>query len=240
MSQKISIIILGCPKNRIDSEYLAGKLIKEKFELTNPQSADTILIMTCSFIKPAIKETEKIIKKFIRKKKIGEIKTIGIGGCYVQRFKNEIIKKFPEIDFLFGFDDIENFENLLEKNLKNDFKSTRFLYSKKIPRFISTVNFAYLKISEGCDEVCSFCTIPFIRGKFRSKPIEEIIQECKSLVSSGFKEIILISQSTGLYGIDLYKKKKLVFLLKKLLRIKDLKLLRVFYLHPADLNDEIL
>lgn len=238
--KKFSIITLGCPKNQVDGEYLAGNLLKNNYEIVSPENSEGVIIMTCSFINPAVKETENTIKKFIELKRNKKIKLLAVGGCYVLRFKEKIKEKFPEIDLLFGFDDIENFEKILNKNKKTTYESTRFLYSDKIPRLISTRNFAYLKISEGCDELCSFCIIPKIRGKFRSKPIEKIIEEAKLLTDSGFYEIILISQSTGLYGIDIYKKKMFKELLNNLLKIKKLKLLRMFYLHPADLDKEII
>jgi len=238
--KKLSIISLGCPKNTVDSEYLAGKLLKENYELTDPENADGIIIMTCSFINPAIKETEETIKKFLELRKKQKIKYLAVGGCYVHRFREKIKEKFPEIDLIFGFDDIEKFEKILKNKEKTNYESTRFLFSDKIPRFISTRNYAYLKISEGCNELCSFCVIPRIRGKFRSKPLDKIIEEAEILVNSGFEEIILISQSTGLYGVDLYGKKMLKDLLKKLLKIKNLKILRMFYIHPDDLDEEIL
>jgi len=238
--KKISIISLGCPKNTVDSEYLAGKLLKENYKLTNPENADGIIIMTCSFIDPAIKETEKTIKKFLKLKEKKKIKYLAVGGCYVHRFKEKIKEKFPKIDLIFGFDDIEKFEKILKNKEKTNYKSTQFLFSDKIPRFISTRNYAYLKISEGCNELCSFCVIPKIRGKFRSKPLDKVVEEAEILANSGFEEIILISQSTGLYGIDLYGKKTLKDLLKKLLKIKNLKILRMFYIHPDDLDEEIL
>ncbi|MEO0270172.1 MAG: 30S ribosomal protein S12 methylthiotransferase RimO [candidate division WOR-3 bacterium] len=238
--KKFSIITLGCPKNQVDSEYLAGNLLKNNFELVPPEKSEGIIIMTCSFINPAVKETENTIRKFIELKRNKKIKFLAVGGCYIHRFKEKIKEKFPEIDLLFGFDDIENFEKILKKNKETNYSSTRFIYSDKIPRLISTRNFAYLKISEGCDELCSFCIIPKIRGKFRSKPVEKIIEEAKLLTDSGFYEIILISQSTGLYGVDIYKKKMLKELLKNLLKIKKLRLLRIFYLHPADFDEEII
>ncbi len=238
--KKLSIITLGCPKNQVDSEYLAGNLLKNDFEIVEPEKSEGVIIMTCSFINPAVKETENTIKKFIELKRNKKINFLAVGGCYVHRFKEKIKEKFPEIDLLFTFDDIENFEKILNKNRKTDYQSSRFLYSDKIPRLISTRNFAYLKISEGCDELCSFCIIPKIRGKFRSKLMEKIIEEAKLLTDSGFYEIILISQSTGLYGVDIYKRKMLKELLKSLLKIKKLKLLRMFYFHPADIDEEII
>ncbi|MEN3045441.1 MAG: MiaB/RimO family radical SAM methylthiotransferase [Candidatus Hydrothermales bacterium] len=238
--KKISIVTLGCPKNQVDSEYLAGKLTRCGFELVGQEKAKAVFIMTCAFIEPAVKETEEVIKKYIELKRRKKIDFIAVGGCYVHRFKESIKERFKEVDLLFGFDDIEKIDKIISKRITSSFDTPKFLYNKKIPRAISTVNYAYLKISEGCDENCTFCIIPLLRGKYRSKPIEKVLYEAKELLNSEFYEIILISQSTGLYGIDLYKKKSLKDLLKKLLRLKNLKLLRIFYLHPADLDEEIM
>lgn len=238
--KKISIVTLGCPKNQVDSEYLAGKLLNCGFELVKQDDAQAVFVMTCAFIEPAVKETEEVIRKFIELKKRKKINYIAVGGCYVHRFKDSIKERFKEIDLLFGFDDIKKIDKIIDRKVNPSFDTPKFLYTEKTPRIIPTINYAYLKISEGCNEKCSFCIIPLLRGKYRSKPLEKVMEEVKSLLDSEFYEIILISQSTGLYGIDLYKRKSLKDLLKKLLKFKKLKILRVFYLHPADLDEETL
>ncbi|MEO0267352.1 MAG: MiaB/RimO family radical SAM methylthiotransferase [candidate division WOR-3 bacterium] len=215
--RKFKIVFLGCPKNFVDTEHLCGFLLEKGFEYGD--DGDHVFIQTCAFIKPAIEESTKVIKEYINKKKKGEIKFIGVGGCLPLRFKN-IKKIFPEID-------------LVIKNLKKDeiIPST--------PRFLLTKGFCYVKISEGCNERCSFCVIPCIRGNLRSREIDDILSEIKFLINNGFKEIILISQSTGQYGIDIYKKPYFKNLLKKIEKINGDFWVRMMYMHPADIDEEI-
>lgn len=211
--KKFKIVFLGCPKNLVDTEYLFGSLIKEGFEYS--EEGECVFIQTCAFIKDAINESYRVIKKYVEKKKRGEIKFIGVGGCLPLRLKNKILEDFPEIDLI-----IEN-------------KSSS-------PRFFLTKGFAYLKISEGCNEKCSFCLIPSIKGNLKSKTIEEIIKEVKLLLNLGFKEIIIVSQSTGQYGIDIYKKPYFKNLLKEIDKINKDFWIRIMYMHPADVDEELI
>jgi ribosomal protein S12 methylthiotransferase len=210
--KKFKIVFLGCPKNLVDTEYLIGSLIKKGFEYSN--EGEYVFIQTCAFIKDAINESYKVIKKYVEKKKRGEIKFIGVGGCLPLRLKNKILEDFPEIDLI----------------IKNEFSSSRFFLTK---------GFAYLKISEGCNERCSFCLIPFIRGNLKSKRIEDIIKEVELLLDLGFKEIIIISQSTGQYGIDIYKRPYFKNLLKEIDKINKDFWIRIMYMHPADVDEEL-
>jgi ribosomal protein S12 methylthiotransferase len=210
--KKFKIVFLGCPKNLVDTEYLIGSLIKKGFEYSN--EGEYVFIQTCAFIKDAINESYKVIKKYVEKKKRGEIKFIGVGGCLPLRLKNKILEDFPEIDLI----------------IKNEFSSSRFFLTK---------GFAYLKISEGCNERCSFCLIPFIRGSLKSKRIEDIIKEVELLLDLGFKEIIIISQSTGQYGIDIYKRPYFKNLLKEIDKINKDFWIRIMYMHPADVDEEL-
>jgi len=210
--KKFKIVFLGCPKNLVDTEYLIGSLIKKGFEYSN--EGEYVFIQTCAFIKDAINESYKVIKKYVEKKKRGEIKFIGVGGCLPLRLKNKILEDFPEIDLI----------------IKNEFSFSRFFLTK---------GFAYLKISEGCNERCSFCLIPFIRGNLKSKRIEDIIKEVELLLDLGFKEIIIISQSTGQYGIDIYKRPYFKNLLKEIDKINKDFWIRIMYMHPADVDEEL-
>lgn len=216
--KKFKIVFLGCPKNFVDTEHLIGYLLEKGFEYK--EDGDHVFIQTCAFIKPAIKESIKVIKEYIKKKKEGKIKFIGVGGCLPLRFKN-IKKIFPEID-------------LIVKNLNKN----KVVPSS--PRFLITKGFSYIKISEGCNEKCSFCVIPEIRGDLRSREIGDILSEIEFLTNIGFKEIILISQSTGQYGIDLYKKPCFKDLLKEIEKIKKDFWIRIMYMHPADIDEEII
>lgn len=219
MNKKFRLIFLGCPKNLVDAEHLCGKLLDKGFEYS--KKGEYVFIQTCAFIQPAIEESYKVIRKFIREKERGKVKFIGVGGCLPLRFGKKIKKYFPQVDFIL--------KNLNEKEI-----------IPSSPRFFLTKGYVYVKISEGCDEKCSFCTIPGIRGRFRSRSIEDIILEIEFLVNHGFKEIVLISQSTGQYGKDIYGKPKFKELLRKIDEIKGDFWVRVMYMHPADVDRELI
>ncbi len=231
--KKLYIVSLGCAKNLVDSETIVSKFKEYGFELSfDENNADVVLINTCGFLKSSIKESDEIIKHFIKLKKDGRIKNIVVFGCLVERFKGKIIEKYPDVNGFFGvgaWNFIEKFlkgrDNFfIEENKDLSFES-RYLLTQK--------HSAYLKIADGCDNFCSYCTIPLIRGRFRSKNIEDIIEETKKLVKSGAKEISLIAQDTTKYGYDIYGEYKLVELLEKLEKIKGLKWIRLMYLYPS-------
>lgn len=218
MSKRFRLIFLGCPKNLVDTEHLCGELLEKGFKYS--EKGEYVFIQTCAFIQPAIEESYRVIERFAEKKKKGSIKFIGVGGCLPLRVGEKIKKDFPEVDVIFS--------NLREREI-----------IPRSPRFFLTKGYAYVKISEGCDEKCSFCTIPRIRGKFRSRSMEDIIAEIEFLVNHGFKEIVLISQSTGQYGKDIYGKPQFKELLKKIEKIKGDFWVRVMYMHPADVDREL-
>lgn len=219
MNKKFNVVFSGCPKNFVDTEHLIGRLLEKGFEYS--KKGRYVFIQTCAFIKSAIEESYNIISKYVDKKKKGEIDFIGVGGCISLRLGKKIKKDFPEVDLVF--------HNIDKKIILPD-----------SPRFFLTKGYIYVKISEGCDEKCSFCAIPDIRGKFRSREIEDILQEIKFLLKLGFKEIVLISQSTGQYGKDLYGRPYFKELLEEIDSIKGDFWIRVMYMHPADVADELL
>ena len=241
---KVYIISLGCPKNLVDSEILIGLLNEKKFKfVSQPQDADFVILNTCSFIDPARKEAKSYINKLIKLKEKKFFKLIVV-GCLPELEKEKLIKKYPQIDFLFGISEYkkipEVIKNLNNKKIFDVSEQKNFLPTSTLPRIISTKNYAYLKIADGCNNRCSYCLIPSIRGPYRERPIEDIVKEAKNLVSLGIKEIILISQDTTLYGLKLYKKQLLHKLLSELAKIKDLFWIRVLYTHPAHFYDELI
>lgn len=234
---RFSIISLGCEKNLVDSEVIVSNFKKMGFELTfDEENCDFIIINTCGFIKDAIKEAEREIEKALEKKKDGKIKKIFVFGCMVERLKKNILKKYPLVDGFFGVGDFK--KDIIsngEKFFVSDNKTIGFE-----DRYILTRNHtAYLRISDGCNNFCSYCTIPMIRGKYRSKKIEDILQEAKVLINKGVKEIVLIAQDTTCYGTDIYGKPSLYDLLKKLINI-DIKWIRLMYLYPSKINENLL
>lgn len=241
---KVYIISLGCPKNLVDSEILIGLLNEKRFKfVSQPQDVDFVILNTCSFIDPARKEAKRYINKLIKLKEKKFFKLIVV-GCLPELEKEKLIRKYPQIDFLFGISEYkkipEVIKNLNNKKIFDVSEQKNFLPTSTLPRVISTKNYAYLKIADGCENRCSYCLIPTIRGPYRERPIEDIVNEAKNLVSLGIKEIILISQDTTFYGLKLYKKQLLHKLLSELAKIKDLFWIRVLYTHPAHFYDELI
>ncbi|MBN2664477.1 MAG: 30S ribosomal protein S12 methylthiotransferase RimO [Bacteroidales bacterium] len=232
---KINITTLGCSKNLVDSEHLATHLKKNNFTPIfdgNINDAQIVIINTCGFINDAKQESIDTILDFAEAKSRNKINKIFVMGCLTERYKNEIIKEIPEIDGVFGVNDMPK----IVAALNSDFKTE--LYGQRI---ISTPNhYAYLKIAEGCNRKCSFCAIPAIRGKHISEPIEKLITEAKYIVNKGVKEILLISQDTSFYGKDLYNNFELRNLLDQIIKIDKLEWIRLHYLYPANHLEPIL
>ncbi len=222
------MISLGCPKNLVDTEYILGNIKTEEVEFTpDSENADIILINTCGFIDAAKEESINTILEAVSLKENSDKKVI-VTGCLVERYKEELRKEIPEVD---EFIDLKNQKEIPQKigiNIKNENK-----------RVLSTPNhLAYLKISEGCDHTCSFCAIPNIRGKHKSRPIESLVDEAKYLADLGVKELNIVSQDTSYYGTDIYGKPMLFELLKQLEKIDKIKWIRLYYLYPTTVNED--
>ncbi len=222
---KVGIISLGCSKNLVDTEILLGKLKSVNVEfVTDPKKADTIIINTCGFINPAKEEAIDYILEYAGNKRVI------VMGCLVERYKQELMKEIPEVTAYFG---TESWDEILEfLGLEKVKETKRILTTPK--------SYAYLKISEGCNRLCSFCAIPQIRGKYRSKPIEDIVEEAKWIAQQGVKEICLVSQDTTYYGRDLYGKGAIIKLLKELEKIEGINWIRLLYLYPTDVNSDLI
>ncbi|MEO0076349.1 MAG: 30S ribosomal protein S12 methylthiotransferase RimO [candidate division WOR-3 bacterium] len=240
---KVSLISLGCPKNLIDSEILLGYLVKSNYTLTADwQNSDVCIVNTCAFINSAVKEAEQWIAKALAHKKQGHIKKVIVAGCLCQRYQHTLLNKFPDIDGIIGIDNLAEINKVIvskEKIIKI-YYSPHNLYNHQTPRLISTNHYAYLKIADGCDNFCSYCLIPYIRGPFRSRKITDIVKEAKQLAQFGVKELILVAQDTTRYGEDIYHQFSLARLLKHLVRIKDIQWFRVLYTHPAHWTDDLI
>lgn len=231
---KISYVSLGCAKNQVDFEYLIGELSADGFiSETDPSKCDAVIINTCGFIEPAVKEAVDNILQMdnIISKKAKLIVT----GCMVERYKEEILREMPEIDFTTGVGKLSEAADYLRK-LFNVEKS-----SEKAPRAITNAPYyAYVKISEGCNNLCTFCVIPSIRGKLKSRTMEDIISEIDELVKEGVKEIIIISQDTTQYGLDIYGEEKLLCLMEKITSQFPETLFRMLYLNPEGVRENII
>ncbi|MCX7917582.1 MAG: 30S ribosomal protein S12 methylthiotransferase RimO [bacterium] len=233
---KIFLISLGCPKNLFDSEQLLALFIQEGFTIANSiEKADFIIINTCGFIKDAVKESTEYIKYLIRKNK-----KIIIWGCLVQREREKLLR-FKNIKGIVGVGDPKEVLNVIreegEKIVK--VKENCFTEIKEYPRLITTFPYAYIKISDGCNNFCSYCLIPKLRGELRSRKIKDILKEAENIEKIGFKEIILVAQDTTNYGKDLKDGSNIIKLLEELEKF-NFEWIRVMYMHPAHLNDQII
>lgn len=237
----VAVISLGCAKNLVDSEVMLGTIKENGYKLTiDIRKADVIIINTCGFIQPARDESKDFIEEALAlKNKKKDIKVV-VAGCYVERSLPELKQDFPEVDAWTGVKDFDKIISIIED--KPYFPSAGcFLYDHNTPRLLSTPSsWAYLKISEGCSHRCGFCAIPIIKGPYRSRPVESIVQEAEHLSDSGIIEINLISQDSTYYGRDLGLKNGLTYLLEKLLSIKMIGWIRILYGYPEEVNDSLL
>ncbi len=239
---KFFFLTLGCPKNTVDSEVMAGCLLEKGYEpaLNLDSYVDFAIVNTCGFINPAKEESIDRILELAELKKEGKIGKLVVAGCLVQRYVGELRKEISEIDYFVSLDDIENITDILENIKISQFKMPQYVYSEKSPRILSNTVYEYVKISEGCNHKCSFCAIPGIRGKLRSRSIESVKNEVKSLVEQGYKEVILISQDSTMYGADLGIKDCLANLLEELNKIEGDFWIRVMYLYPGEITYRLL
>ncbi|MCB9207445.1 MAG: 30S ribosomal protein S12 methylthiotransferase RimO [Ignavibacteriales bacterium] len=230
---KIEIITLGCSKNVVDSERLARQLIANNFEISDTsENSDSIIINTCGFIDAAKEESINTILEAVNLKKHGKIKKVVVAGCLSERFKDELKKEIPDVDVFFGTEDYEGIVKEFGGNLKKELLGERELTTPK--------HYAYLKISEGCDNPCSFCAIPLMRGLHKSKPMEELLSEVKSLAEKGVKELIIIGQDTTDYGKDIYGKRNVAELLNKISKVNGIEWIRLLYAYPSHFPDDLI
>lgn len=243
---KILFISLGCDKNLVDSEEMLGMLRKEHFEFTDDEAeADVIVINTCCFVNDAKEESIETILQMAEYRKNGVCKALIVTGCLAQRYKDEIIKEIPEVDAVLGTSSYDSIVDAVKTALEGRryelYSSLDKLIVEETDRVLTTGGyFAYLKIAEGCNKSCTYCIIPKIRGRYRSVPMEELISSAEQLVRGGAKELILVAQETTLYGADLYGKKMLPELLKKLCEISGLVWIRLLYCYPEEITDELI
>lgn len=240
----VHIVTLGCSKNDVDSSIMYSLLDKKKYKIVNSANeADILIINTCGFIDAAKEESIDTILESVEYKNKGRCKKVLLSGCLAQRYPEELLKEIPEIDGIIGTGNINYINELLNRSLAGDlFIKTDNLnsaYIEGIKKEVVNIT-EFVKISEGCNNNCSYCIIPSLRGKNRSRKIEDICSEVEYLVSKGAREIILIAQNTTDYGIDLYSKYSLANLIKEISKIKDLKWIRVLYLYPDHFTDELI
>ena len=234
-----SLITLGCNKNQVDSEMILSYIASRGFEITDDlNNSELIIINTCGFINSAKEEAINVILNTIDYKTYGKCKHLIIIGCLAKRYKKEIYSEFPEVDLVIGVDEYSNFDEIFSKYFKLQNSNSCLDFTK---RTISSIfPMAYLRISDGCNNRCNYCAIPLIRGKLKSREIEDILIEAKDLVSKGIQELCIISQDTTSYGLDLYGKCKLLELIQEISKIENLKWIRILYMYPGKVSDELI
>lgn len=244
--KKIYMHSLGCSKNLVDSEHMIGILKKKGFETTDyADKADYIIINTCSFISEAQQESvDAILSAASIKSEANNDAKIIVTGCLAQRFGDELAKEIPEVDIIVGtsgFDKIDQYIEKYEQGKQLVDTKMQDLDEDNLPRNTLTENwYAYLKVAEGCSNHCTYCVIPKLRGPYKSRKIEKIVEEAKNLAEQGAKEIIIIAQDTSKYGIDLYGEKKLHEVIQKISEIEAIEWIRIHYLYPEDIYEELI
>lgn len=242
---KVGMISLGCPKNQVDGEALLAKLAAAGYQIVNEiENSDVMIVNTCGFIEDAKREAIDTILEVAQYKEAGVISALVVTGCLAERYQDEILKEMPEVDAVIGIGANADIVKVCDKALCG-IQTSNYPNKCYLPiddeRLLSTPShWAYLKIAEGCDNRCSYCAIPGIRGKFRSRKIESVVDEAKSLVNRGVKEIILVAQDTTKYGQDLYGEYSLDKLLKELVKIDGLEWIRLFYCYPQRITDSLI
>ncbi|TMU50603.1 30S ribosomal protein S12 methylthiotransferase RimO [Flagellimonas algicola] len=229
---KINVVTLGCSKNVYDSEVLMGQLRANNKEVVHEEEGNVVVINTCGFIANAKEESVNTILEYVQKKEAGDVDKVFVTGCLSERYKPDLEQEIPNVDEYFGTSDLPNLLKALGADYKHELIGERLTTTPK--------NYAYLKIAEGCDRPCSFCAIPLMRGKHRSKPIEELVNESEKLAAKGVKELILIAQDLTYYGLDLYKKRNLAELLEALVQVEGIEWIRLHYAFPTGFPMDVL
>ena len=242
--KNVSIVTLGCSKNEVDSEIMQSVMDRDFFTYTSElEEADVIIVNTCGFIEAAKEESIDTIIEMAQYKVEGNCKHLILAGCLAQRYSNELIEEIPEVDAIMGTGNIKDLNDILnnldKKNKIIEINNIDNEYLEGVKREVNSP-FAYLRISEGCDNLCTYCIIPQLRGKHRSRKMEDILTEANNLVEDGVKEIIIIAQNTSDYGIDLYGEFSLYKLLDEMSKIEGLYLIRLLYLYPDNIDDKLI
>ncbi len=248
--KKVGFVSLGCPKNLVDSEVMMGQLIEAGYEITNnADEADTVVVNTCGFIESAKAESIEAILEATHAKTSGKAQRVIVAGCLVERYRDDLMKELPDVDAFIGTNEIGrileaadasvNFKELPLLQIGN--KTATYLYDFDTPRYRATDSYtAFIKIAEGCDRPCAFCSIPLMRGSFRSRRFGSILKEAEDLAKQGVKEVVLIAQDSSRFGEDLGERDALAKLIRALGEIKDLEWIRVMYAYPTHISDAFL
>ncbi|ODA41334.1 30S ribosomal protein S12 methylthiotransferase RimO [Desulfosporosinus sp. BG] len=246
MTKKVAVVTLGCPKNQVDSEVMSGLLAQDYIFTEDPEEAEIIVVNTCTFIQSAKEESIETIFEMAGFKQSGSCQTLIATGCLAQRYGSELMQDIPELDGVLGtgnIDEITEIVQAAEGTRTTLIKpgAPNFLHDEKMPRKRSTPDYlAYVKVAEGCDNYCTYCVIPYVRGHFRSRPEESVIKEVQDMAAQGVKEIMVMAQDTTRYGFDLSGELRLPQLIRQLARIEGIEWIRLMYCYPERFTDELI
>jgi ribosomal protein S12 methylthiotransferase len=245
-----AFVSLGCPKNLVDSERMLGKLAQDGYTLTpDADGADVVVVNTCGFIEPARQESLGVIREMLELKRQGRVGAVVVAGCLAERKKDELLQEVPDVDHIVGVFGREEIAGVLDRTLQQRARDEQRSLFRPAPvraledtarLRITPRHYAYLKISEGCDRLCTFCAIPSMRGKHVTKPVEEVLGEARELAADGVRELIVVAQDTTYYGLDLYGRVRLAELLRELDKVEGLEWIRVLYAYPIHFTDELI
>ncbi len=249
-SRTFAFVSLGCPKNLVDTERMLGKLCQAGYALTpDADGADVVVVNTCGFIEPARQESLGVIREMLDLKRQGRVGAVVVAGCLAERKGDDLLKEVPDVDHIVGVFGREEIVSVVDRSLykrrqdeqRSLFRPAPVKAQEDTARLrVTPRHYAYLKISEGCDRLCTFCAIPGMRGKHVTKPIEEVLREARELAADGVRELILVAQDTTYYGLDLYGEVRLAELLRELDQIDGIEWIRVLYAYPVYFTDELL
>lgn len=246
MTERVKVVTLGCEKNLVDSEIMSGLIDARGYQLVDQADDATVIIVnTCGFIDAAKEESVNTILDMAEYKETGRLKALIVSGCLTQRYKKQLMDEMPEIDGIVGTGDFHNITDIVDEALRGKrpvrVGNPAFDYDQKLPRLVTTPRYtAYVKIAEGCDNACTFCSIPIMRGKFRSRSMESIVHEVEQLASQGVKEVSLIAQDSTNYGTDIYDKFMLPELLNRVSEVEGIAWVRLHYAYPGFFSDELI
>ncbi|HZU35898.1 MAG TPA: 30S ribosomal protein S12 methylthiotransferase RimO, partial [Gemmataceae bacterium] len=247
-SPTFAFVSLGCPKNLVDSERMLGRLAQDGYALTpDADGADVVVINTCGFIEPARQESLAVIREMLDLKRQGRVGAVVVAGCLAERKKDDLLKEVPEVDHIVGVFGREEIGQVMDRVIQGRHEQRSLFRPAPVRALEDTArlrvtprHYAYLKISEGCDRLCTFCAIPSMRGKHVTKPIEEVVREARELAADGVRELIVVAQDTTYYGTDLYGRVRLAELLRELDTVDGLEWIRILYAYPINFTEELI
>lgn len=246
LSKKVAVVTLGCPKNQVDSEIMSGRIRDQYTLVDEPEQAEIIIVNTCTFIDRAKEESIDTLLEMVQYKELGHCQTLLAAGCLAQRYGDELMANIPELDGILGTGNVAEVLDVIDEAQSQKTKhvtqeTPEFLYDDTMARRrLSPGHYAYVKVAEGCDNYCTYCVIPKVRGHFRSRPEESILREIRQMAEEGVKEVLLIAQDTTRYGIDLYGEYRLPSLIRNIADIQGIEWIRLMYCYPDLFSDELI